>query len=59
MGNAIEMKILTKIFVLFSMLVLIGCSNQFVHKAELDRLGSKEILLEQIESAAEFIERLF
>jgi zinc protease len=48
------MKILTKIFVLLSMVVLIGCSNQFVHKAELDGLDSKEILLEQIESAAEF-----
>lgn len=45
------MKILTKIFVLFSMVVLIGCSNQFVHKAELD---GKEILLEQIKSAAQF-----
>ena len=47
------MKNLTKIFVLPSMVILIGCSNQFVHKAELEGLDSKEILLEQIESAAE------
>lgn len=48
------MKILTKIFVLLSMVGLTGCSNPLVQKAEPDGLDSKEILLKQIESAVEF-----
>ena len=47
------MKILSKIFVLLSMVVLAGCSGRLVHKSELGRLDSREILLEQIESTAE------